>query len=51
MTFLCPLFGQEIPINAPIPAYPMVFGNGDTTDLSNSPDHIGIMRNGVGMYR
>lgn len=48
---LLPIFGQEIPTNASIPAYPMLFENGGTTDLSRAAGNIGIMRNGVAMYR
>ena len=34
-----------------IPAYPMLFENGGTTDLSDAAGNIGIMRNGVAMFR
>lgn len=38
-------------MNASIPAYPMLLENGGTTDLSQATGNIGIMRNGVAMYR
>ena len=46
-----PWFDQEIGSNSSIPAYPMLFENGGTTDLSTTANTIGIMRNGVSMYR
>ena len=50
-TFRSFLFGQEIGLNESIPAYPMMFEDGGTTDLSTTANTIGIMRNGVAMYR
>lgn len=34
-----------------MPAYPMLLDDGNTTDLSSSPNGIVIMLNGVDMYR
>lgn len=51
LLFLSPWFCQETPSNASIPAYPMLFANGNTTDLSSAPSNIGIMLNGVAMFR
>lgn len=42
---------QEIATNASIPAYPMLFEKSGTTDLSQAAGVIGILRNGVAMYR
>lgn len=42
---------QGSPTNTSIPAYPMLIANEGTTDLSRAAGEIGIMRNGVAMYR
>ena len=42
---------QHQPTNESIPAYPMMLASGGTTDLSSTPNAIGIMRNGVAMFR
>ena len=38
-------------VNESIPAYPMMFGNGNVTDLSSAANSVGIMRNGVALFR
>lgn len=45
------LFGQQAAYNETIPAYPMMFADNGTTDLSTAALTIGVMRNGVAMYR
>lgn len=42
---------QVIATNESIPAYPMLFEDGGTIDLSETSGTIGVMRNGVSMYR
>lgn len=42
---------QELPTNESIPAYPMMFESGGVTDLSSTANAVGIMRNGVVLYR
>ena len=37
--------------NKSIPAYPIMFGNGNVTDLSSARGPVGIMRNGVALFR
>lgn len=44
-------FTQENPTDTIIPAYPMLFGDSGTTDLADSEGAVGIMFNGVSMYR
>ncbi|CAM9610309.1 unnamed protein product [Laminaria digitata] len=48
---LNPNEARENPSNESIPAYPMMFESGGNTDLSSTANAIGIMRNGVTMYR
>ena len=42
---------QHNPTNASIPAYPMLLGAGGARNLSSEPNAIGIMRNGVALFR
>ena len=49
--FIWPIFQQVAAVNNSIPAYPMLIENGGTTDLSQTAGGIGIMRNGVSMFR
>ena len=51
LTLRSPSFGQENPTNESIPAFPMLFESGGTTDLSTTALTIGVMRNGVAMFR
>ena len=44
-------FEQVSATNTSIPAYPMLIENGGITDLSMSAGGVGIMRNGVLMFR
>lgn len=50
-TIFFPNFPQHNPTNESIPAYPMLIGSGGTTDLSEEPNTIGILRNGVSIFR
>ena len=45
------MFRQVAAVNMSLPAYPMLIENGGTTDLSLSAGGIGMMRNGVAMFR
>lgn len=42
---------QEFWTNATIPAYPMLFTDGMTTDLSTVDGQVGILLNGVSQFR
>lgn len=42
---------QEIPSDTIIPAYPMLMADSEVTDLSSSAGAVGIMRNGVSVFR
>lgn len=42
---------QENPSDTVIPAYPMLTGSGSITDLSAESGAVGIMFNGVSLYR
>ncbi|CAM9684281.1 unnamed protein product [Scytosiphon promiscuus] len=45
-----PTSAAVTPTNETIPAYPMLMADGATTDLSEMPGTIAIMRNGVAMF-
>lgn len=50
--FRFPLFSSQVnPSNTTIPAYPMLMESDGTTDLSSAADAVGIMFNGVPLYR
>lgn len=42
---------QVVPSDTLIPAYPMLHGESATTDLSSSAGAVGILRNGVSLFR
>lgn len=42
---------QEISSDTTIPAYPMLMGSDGSTDLSTEAGDVGIMLNGVSIFR
>ena len=49
--YIFPFAQVTASVNESIPAYPMMFGNGSVTDLSSAANSVGIMRNGVALFR
>lgn len=44
-------YSQEMPTEADVPAYPMLMDSGETTDLSDKAGAVGILLNGVALFR